>query len=368
MPEWLDTARDAGAGEAGRRTGSRRRRSSRRRSPADRRHPRRRGAPPAPAPRSRSPCSRSLNMSADPDNEYFSDGHRRGDHQRADARCQALRVASRTSAFAFKGKNEDIREIGEQAQASRTVLEGSVRKAGNRLRITAQLINVADGYHLWSERYDRELEDVFAIQDEIAGNIVKALRVVLSEDEKRAIEKAPTENVQAYEFYLRGRQFFHQWSRTSISSRGACSSARSSSIPTSRSRTPASPTAARSCTCTGTAAANLEGADAASRRALEVDPELAQAHASRGFALSLSASTRRRAKNWSGRCARPETLRGTLSFRARLSAGRSPRRGGASLRRRRARARRRTIRRCCSHGAPLRGLRRLDEAMATLTT
>ena len=95
----------------------------------------------------------------------------------------------------------------------RTVLEGSVRKAGNRLRISAQLVNVADGYQLWSETYNRELEDVFAIQDEIAQNIAKALRVILSEKEKRAIEKAPTANVQAYEYYLRGRQFFHQFRR-----------------------------------------------------------------------------------------------------------------------------------------------------------
>src|SRR5207247_4860013 len=112
-----------------------------------------------------------------------------------------------------KGKNEDIGEVGRKLKVN-TVLEGSVRKAGNRLRVTAQLINVADGYHLWSERYDRQLEDVFAIQDEIAGNIVRALRVVLGEDEKRAIEKAPTDNVQAYDYDLRGRQFFHQFRRT----------------------------------------------------------------------------------------------------------------------------------------------------------
>src|SRR2546422_7227908 len=80
-----------------------------------------------------------------------------------------------------------------------------------RSRVTAQLVNVADGYHLWSERYDRDLEDVFAVQDEIAGNIVKALRLVLTEDEKRAIERPQTGNVEAYEFYLRGRQFFYQF-------------------------------------------------------------------------------------------------------------------------------------------------------------
>src|SRR5204863_9587963 len=99
-----------------------------------------------------------------------------------------------------------------------TDLEGSVSKAGNRLRVTAQLVNAADGYHLWSERYDRQLEDVFEIQDEIAENIVRALRVVLGEDEKRAIEKAPTENIQAYEYYLRGRQLQHHWRRTRMQS------------------------------------------------------------------------------------------------------------------------------------------------------
>src|SRR5213593_478487 len=155
-----------------------------------------------------------VNMSADPENEYFTDGIAE-EIINALTKVQALRVASRTSAFAFKGKNQDIRKVGEQLSVS-TVLEGSVRKAGNRLRVTAQLVNVADGYHLWSERYDRDLEDVFAIQDEIAGNIVKALRVVLSDAEKRAIEKAPTDNVQAYDYYLRGRQFFHQFRRTGI--------------------------------------------------------------------------------------------------------------------------------------------------------
>ncbi|MGH7517027.1 MAG: hypothetical protein ACREOC_06105, partial [Gemmatimonadales bacterium] len=98
-----------------------------------------------------------------------------------------------------KGQNLDIRRVGEQVGVA-TVLEGSVRKAGNKLRITAQLINVADGYHVWSERYDRDMEDVFAIQDEIAQNIVRALRVMLSEDEKRAIERAPTADVKAYDY------------------------------------------------------------------------------------------------------------------------------------------------------------------------
>ena len=154
------------------------------------------------------------NMSADPDNEYFTDGMAE-EIINALSKIQSLRVASRTSSFAFKGKNEDIGEIGKKLKVS-TVLEGSVRKMGNRLRITAQLVNVADGYHLWSERYDREMEDVFAIQDDISQAIVKALRVILSEDEKKQIEKARAVNVEAYDYYLRGRQYFHQLRRKSL--------------------------------------------------------------------------------------------------------------------------------------------------------
>ena len=107
-----------------------------------------------------------VNMSNDPENEFFSDGIAE-EIINALTQVKALRVASRTSSFAFKGKSEDIGEVGRKLKVH-TVLEGSVRKAGNRLRVTAQLIDVAEGYHLWSERYDRQLEDVFEIQDEIA--------------------------------------------------------------------------------------------------------------------------------------------------------------------------------------------------------
>ena len=155
-----------------------------------------------------------VDMSPEKDQDYFTDGMAE-EIINALSKVQALRVASRSSSFAFKGKSQDIRAVGEQLGVN-TVLEGSVRKAGNRLRITAQLINVADGYHVWSDRYDRQLEDVFAVQDEIAENIVKALRVVLSENEKRAIEQARPENIQAYDYYLRGRQFVHQYREKSL--------------------------------------------------------------------------------------------------------------------------------------------------------
>jgi TolB-like protein/Flp pilus assembly protein TadD len=228
-----------------------------------------------------------VNMSADAENEYFSDGIAE-EIINALSKIQALRVAARTSSFAFKGKNEDIGEIGRKLKVA-TVLEGSVRKAGNRLRVTAQLIKVADGYQLWSERYDRQLEDVFAIQDEIAENIVDALQVVLSDDEKRAIEKAPTENVEAYEYYLRGRQYFHQWSRTGIQyARRMFERA----IEVDPKFATAFAGIADCCAFLymywDGSKANLDGADTASKKALELDSELADAHASRGFALSLN--------------------------------------------------------------------------------
>ena len=113
-------------------------------------------------------------------------------------------------AFALKGKSLSIAEIGQQLNV-RTVLEGSVRRVNQRVRITAQLINTADGYHLWSERYDREVEDVFAIQDEIARTIVERLKVKLTNEQDQALGRRQTENIEAYELYLRGRHCSYRW-------------------------------------------------------------------------------------------------------------------------------------------------------------
>ena len=227
-----------------------------------------------------------VNMSNDPENEFFSDGIAE-EIINALTQVKALRVASRTSSFAFKGKSEDIGEVGRKLKVH-TVLEGSVRKAGTRLRVTAQLINVADGYHLWSERYDRQLEDVFEIQDQIAENIVRALRVVLGEDEKRAIEKTPTENVQAYEYYLRGRQAQHQM-RGSAMQYARRMFDRAIEIDPNFARAHAG--IADCCSFLymylDGSKANLEGADASSRKALQLDPESAEAHTSRALALML---------------------------------------------------------------------------------
>jgi len=148
-------------------------------------------------------------MSPEQDQQYFCDGIAE-EIINSLTRVKDLQVASRTSAFVFKGKSEDIRKIG-RSLAVGAILEGSVRKSGDRLRITAQLISVADGYHLWSERFDRELKDVFAIQDEIARSIASTLQVTLSQGEREALGKAPTEDLLAYDYYLRGKQFFYQY-------------------------------------------------------------------------------------------------------------------------------------------------------------
>ena len=120
-----------------------------------------------------------------------------------------LQVASRTSSFRFKNASDDIRNIGKQLSVN-TVLEGSVQKANDHLRVIAQLINVKDGYHLWSKQYDAELKDIFEIQDEIAQSIAEAQAVELSAQEQSAIKTASSKDVRAYEYYLRGRQFFHR--------------------------------------------------------------------------------------------------------------------------------------------------------------
>ena len=147
-----------------------------------------------------------LDMSPDQDQEYFCDGMAE-ELIIALTKVKGLRVAARTSSFHFKGKSEDVREVGKQL-AVRTVLEGSVRRAEDRLRVTAQLVSVEDGYHLWSENYDRELKDVFAVQDEISRSIVETLRPTLLGEEERELVVAPTRSMEAYDHYLLGR---HYW-------------------------------------------------------------------------------------------------------------------------------------------------------------
>lgn len=152
-----------------------------------------------------------INMSGDPENEYFSDGISE-EILNLLVKLPQLRVASRTSSFLFKGKEVSIPKVAE-ALGVNTILEGSVRRAGDHVRITAQLIDVETDSHLWSDTYDRELKDVFSIQDDIAKSIVDALQMTLSPKERRAIQFVATSNPRAYDFYLRGRSYMYTMTR-----------------------------------------------------------------------------------------------------------------------------------------------------------
>ena len=148
------------------------------------------------------------NLSADKEQEYFCDGMAE-EIINALSQAEDLRVVARTSAFSFRGKEIDIRDIGRKLNVE-TLLEGSVRQSGNKLRITAQLVSVADGFHLWSERYDREMVDIFAIQEEISLAIVERLKVKLVKGEKEKLLKRRTNDPDAYNLYMQGRFFFNQ--------------------------------------------------------------------------------------------------------------------------------------------------------------
>jgi serine/threonine protein kinase/Tfp pilus assembly protein PilF len=230
-----------------------------------------------------------LDMSPEKDQDYFCEGLAE-ELINALVAVEDLEVASRTSAFRFKGSQQDIREIGRRLGVS-TVLEGSVRKAGSQVRIAVQLVKVEDGYHLWSNRYDRELKDVFAIQDEIAQKIVEALQITLSptakEKTKKAEKEAP-EDVQAYDYYLKGRKFFYEF-RAKGFELARQMFARAIVIDANYSRAYAG--VADCCSSLfsyyDASEENLHEADTSSRKAVELDPESAEARASRGLALTL---------------------------------------------------------------------------------
>jgi len=150
-----------------------------------------------------------VNMSADSEQEYFCDGLAE-ELINSLTKIKDIKVVARTSAFAFKGKTIDVREIGRMLNVEK-VLEGSVRKSGNKLRITAQLVNVTDGYHLWSEKFDRDMEDIFTIQDEISLAIVDNLKITLLKKEEEALLKRYTEDLEAYNLYLKGIYFLRMY-------------------------------------------------------------------------------------------------------------------------------------------------------------
>ncbi len=226
------------------------------------------------------------NLGGNREDEYFRDGITE-DITTELAKISDLRVFSRSAVLAFRDKPVMPAEIGKQLDASH-VLEGSLRRDGARLRITAKLVDTHSGHAVWAERYDRQLEDVFAIQDEIAQSIARELRLALSDQERRAIQKIPTADVQAYDLYLRGRQFFHQFRRKGFAfAREMFAKAIEVDRSYARAYAGIADCSAFLYFYWDSSEANIRQADEASRKALELDPELAEAHASRGLAASL---------------------------------------------------------------------------------
>lgn len=228
-----------------------------------------------------------LDMSREKDQEYFCEGVAE-EIINALSKVAGLRVASRTSSFQFRGAAADVREIGRRLRVA-NVLEGSVRKSGNRLRIAVQLTGAGNGYQLWSEVFDREISDVFAVQEQIARSVARALEVPLSPDEKAALGKPPTKDIDAYDYYLRGRTYYYRYSPRDVECAARL-------FESALDRDPQYPLAwAGLADCwsylflySDRSAGNLERAEQASRRAVDLDPASAQALASRGLALSLN--------------------------------------------------------------------------------
>ncbi len=226
-------------------------------------------------------------MSPERDQDYLCEGIAE-EIMNALGKVKGLRVASRAAAFRFKPAEAEIGQIGEKLGVS-TLLDGSVRKSGDRLRVTVELIDVADGFRLWSDRYDRDIRDVFAVQDEIARRVVEALQLTLSSGERSAWKRGATRDVDAYTYYLRGRKYFYRYDKRGVASARELFE-RAIGLDPSYARAYAG--IADCCSFlfmyVGRDPANLERAVAAAAKAIALDPELAEAQASLGTALTLS--------------------------------------------------------------------------------
>ena len=225
-----------------------------------------------------------VNMSSDRENEYFSDGLAE-ELINSLLKIEGLHVASRTSSFAFKGKNLDIRQIADKLNVG-TILEGSVRKSGNKLRITAQLIKASNGFHLYAETFDRELQDVFEIQNEIAHSIAKVLRPVLTSQDKKSLSQLPTSSLEAYDYVLRGRPLFYQFQRTGFT-RALKLFLRATELDPGYAVAYAWAANCYSLLYTwfDPSPDYLDAAEKNSLKALELDPELSEGHVARGMVL-----------------------------------------------------------------------------------
>ena len=223
-------------------------------------------------------------LSAERDQEHFGDGVAE-EILNALAKIGDLRVPARTSCFAFRGLSLDARDIGRRLGVE-ALLEGSVRKAGQRLRITVQLIDSRNGYQLWSERFDREVADIFAIQDEIASSVVTALGLSVDQREKRHLVKTSTADVEAYEFYLRGRKLFQKWTRENIILAREMFE-RAVALDQNFAAAWAGLATAHVHLHGCDSEAHLEKAREASTRALRLDPQSAEAHVAAAQGLSM---------------------------------------------------------------------------------
>ena len=226
-------------------------------------------------------------MSPDHDQDYLCEGLAE-ELINALTQIRGLRVVARTASFHIRKSGGDVKDIGRQLNVG-NLLEGSVQKSGDRLRITVQLIEVGSGYHRWSQRFDRKLEDVFAIQDDIAASVVASLRGnVLSQREKQTLVR-PHTDASAYEFYLRGRQYLPMRTEHDLQ-RSAEMFTRAIELDSSYSPAFAGLATVHATLYEwfGSKEEDLAAAESASRRALELTPDLAEAHVARGFSLSLS--------------------------------------------------------------------------------
>jgi len=228
-----------------------------------------------------------VNMSGDSENEYFSDGIAE-EILNLLVKIPQLKVASRTSSFVFKGKEANIPTVARELGVT-TVLEGSVRQAGGRVRITAQLIDTETDTHLWSETYDREFKDVFAIQDDIAQSIVDALQVTLSPKERRAIQSVATSDARAYDFYLRGRSYMHPMTKLDYEHAiGMYQKAIEIDPKYALAFAGIADAYSHLFRYADASRVNAEKALEFSDRAIEMDPDSSEARASRGLALFIN--------------------------------------------------------------------------------
>jgi TolB-like protein/Flp pilus assembly protein TadD len=257
-----------------------------------------------------------VNIGGDSSDDYLGDGLSE-EIINALTRVPGLRVAARTSAFAFKGAPKDVRAIGGELGVG-SVLEGSVQRSGNRIRVTTQLVSVSDGYHLWSERFDKEIEDVFLIEDQIAEQVARALRVMLDGEKWKGPPRVQPADIRAYEYYLRGQQFLLQTREKSL---GFAREMFQRAVEIDSAYAPAWAGIGEALAVTAmyypARTEELEEADRATEKAIRLAPGLAEARAARGLTLFLQGKAEEAEEEFQRAIERDPKLFQARYFRAR---------------------------------------------------